>query len=92
MLRIEASRTSMNWTRQSRIRIATPRLDDREVAFGDRGVDTAFGYVSADMAGVSFIGVCGGDTPEAADVTCRPERTVAQHEPEMNLRRWREGV
>jgi hypothetical protein len=37
MLRIEASRTSMNWTRQSRIRIATPRLDDRDVASGDGG-------------------------------------------------------
>jgi DNA-binding MarR family transcriptional regulator len=31
MFRIEASSTSMNWTRQSRSRIATPRRDDSDV-------------------------------------------------------------
>jgi len=40
---IDASRTSMNWTRQSRIRIATPRLDERDGASFGRGVDTALG-------------------------------------------------
>jgi hypothetical protein len=34
MFRIEASRTSMNWTRLSRSRIATPRRDDNDDASG----------------------------------------------------------
>jgi hypothetical protein len=34
MLRIEASRTSMNWTRESRSRIATPRRDESDDASG----------------------------------------------------------
>jgi hypothetical protein len=43
MLRIDASRMSMNWTRQSRIRIATPRRDDSDEASCAPGVDTALG-------------------------------------------------
>src|SRR5262249_1674585 len=53
MLRIEASRMSMNWTRQSRIRIATPRLDDRDAASCARGAP-ATGEVAEGMTRVSF--------------------------------------
>jgi hypothetical protein len=34
MLRIDASRMSMNWTRLSKSRMATPRRDDSDDASG----------------------------------------------------------
>jgi hypothetical protein len=43
MFRIDASSTSMNWTRLSRSRIATPRREDREDASGAPSRDTTLG-------------------------------------------------
>jgi hypothetical protein len=58
----------MNWTRHSRIRIATPRLDDSDEASSTLLVDRALGYVSADMTAVSFrLCVFGGKTRGVAE-------------------------
>jgi hypothetical protein len=59
---------SMNWTRQSRIRIATPRLDERDEASCAPGVDTAFGYVSVDMTGSPFVLLFEGKTPGGTEM------------------------
>src|SRR5262245_7421381 len=73
MLRIDASRMSMNWTRQSRIRIATPRRDESDEASCACRVDTELEYVSAVIAGVSFrLASQGEDTGRRRNVTSHP--------------------
>src|ERR1051325_4272242 len=53
MLRIDASRMSMNWTRLSRPRIATPRRVDSKDPSGESGTDARSVYDSARI-GCSF--------------------------------------
>src|SRR5437867_673135 len=53
MFRIEASSTSMNWTRLSRIRIATPRRDDSDEVSGAASSGAALGWRSVFMSRAS---------------------------------------
>src|SRR6184192_2757704 len=63
MLRIDASRMSMNWTRLSRSRIATPRLEESDAASDASVGGMARGYVSAVIGLTPLCFVDGGRRP-----------------------------
>jgi len=50
----------MNWTRDNRSRMATPRLDESDEASDARSTDSTLGLVSADIELAPFLPPRGG--------------------------------
>src|SRR4051794_6946991 len=83
MLRIDASSTSMNWTRPSSRRIATPRRVPSDVVRAGGSADGRLAWGDADMGGARFLNAWRFSPPDA--VTAARVTVTVDHPPGVTL-------